>query len=361
MAAVKLVRAAWVTVALGACSKPFAAPSPLGSATNNAHAGPAVAADAAPTEADATAARAEVPVDRGGVSPLEGDEAEVVLFADAPDAKAARAVRCPRDLPAERRVNCLIELRFTKDAAAAKVALELYGRYGILAGVDVDHVMNGGYRGMLHLVPAPPIGVSARHIAWVLAAAKDFDGFFAALAARGARDVRYRWHPFALRYMRSVGARTPSAYAQGWEVAYNLDGSLHVSGDAVRETMFHEIFHLNDAAQDDWSVAALGPIFDSIVRKCGTALPCLTPFTPNATVVRGGTYYSFQPGNGVREYAAELAIRYYREQRALVSGRLGMAPFKCGPPSNARAWELIVNAFFGGFDLVPPCDATRAK
>jgi hypothetical protein len=63
----------------------------------------------------------------------------------------------------------------------------------------------------------------------------------------------------------------------------------------------------------------------------------------------------------VREYAAELAIRYYREQRALVSGLPGVAPFKCGAPSNARAWELMVDAFFGGFDLVPPCAAVRAK
>jgi hypothetical protein len=75
-------------------------------------------------------------------------------------------------------------------------------------------------------------------------------------------------------------------------------------------------------------------------------------------MVRGGTYYAFQPdnGDGVHEYAAELALRYYREQRALVRGEAPvLPPFKCGPEESARAWSLIVDEFFGGVDLVPDC------
>ena len=73
------------------------------------------------------------------------------------------------------------------------------------------------------------------------------------------------------------------------------------------------------------------------------------------TIVRGGTYYSFQPGNGVGEYAAELALRYYREQRAALRALPRPRPFKCGPPENARAWALVRDELFGGIDVVPPC------
>jgi hypothetical protein len=73
-------------------------------------------------------------------------------------------------------------------------------------------------------------------------------------------------------------------------------------------------------------------------------------------MVRGGTYYAFQPGNGVWEYAAELAIRYYREHRDLLAGkRAPKPPFKCGPAPNVEAWNKLVGEFFGGVDLLPPC------
>jgi hypothetical protein len=158
-----------------------------------------------------------------------------------------------------------------------------------------------------------------------------------------ADRVEGRCRPITLRFMRSVAARTPSAYASDWRVAWNLAGSLHTSPDAVRETLFHEIFHLNDEARssDGWSFGALGPIYDAIVKKCGARAACLAPYTPNDTMVRGGTYYSFQPGNDVREYAAELGLRYYREQRAVLRALPRPKPFKCGPPENRRAWALM--------------------
>ncbi len=377
-------------LALAACTKPQGVPASTGPSPAASTASSGLAATAldagsdVSAEASAGAESHEGDASFGAPSPFSGAEAEGILFADAPNGALARARECPVAASAHDRTTCLLDLRFANDRVAAKTAQELYERHGILAGVDVDHMMNGGYRGILHLVPAPPTGKDRRHLEWVLAAADDFKAFFTGLEARGARDVRfeagkegleargardvrYRFRSIALRFMRSVAARTPSAYAEGWEVAYNLNGSLLVSADAVRETMFHEIFHLNDASHgshathDAWSETALSLVFDSIVRKCGTALTCLTPFTPNTTVVRGGTYYSFQPGNGVREYAAELSIRYYREQRAILRAQPTFSPFKCGPPANARAWELIVNEFFGGFDLTAPCRAPLAR
>jgi hypothetical protein len=73
--------------------------------------------------------------------------------------------------------------------------------------------------------------------------------------------------------------------------------------------------------------------------------------------VRGGTYYAFQPEDydPVHEYGAELAIRWYREHRAITRKLPKVAPFKCGPKENAEAWKLIVDEFFGGIDRVPAC------
>ncbi len=144
-----------------------------------------------------------------------------------------------------------------------------------------------------------------------------------------------------------------------FSLAYNVKGSLLTTDTGVRETMFHEIFHMNDGAHGDWSVRALGADYDAIVKKCGAMnVACLGPYAPNDTMVRGGTFYAFEPNNGlpVREYAAELALRWYKEHRAL--DRHEPFPqgkrFKCGPPENRRAWDAIVKEFFA-IDLVPPC------
>jgi hypothetical protein len=127
------------------------------------------------------------------------------------------------------------------------------------------------------------------------------------------------------------------------------------SADAVRETLFHEIFHLNDQAHGDWSARGLAPIFDAVVAKCGARSECLAPYAPNTTKVRGGTYYAFYPGNGVGEYAAELALRYYKEHRAVFHKTPFGAAFKCGPAENAQAWKAIADEFFGAIDRTPPC------
>jgi hypothetical protein len=291
------------------------------------------------------------------------DEVAAVLFADRASPSSVVA-SCPSSVPAQARLRCLFDERYRGDAKAAMVAHELLVRWQVVAGVEVAHTMDGGYRGHIRIEPALPVGAERRHIEWIAGAMRDFDRFFVQVDRRApdgprAERKRYRFRPITLRFMRSVAARTPSAYAHDWTVAWNLAGSLHTSADAARETLFHEIFHLNDEAHATagkaWSFGALGAIFDAIVRKCGTATACLAPYTPNDTKVRGGTYYSFQPGNGVREYAAELALRYYREQRAAFAAGAVLKPFKCGPAENARAWALMRDEFFAGVDAVPAC------
>jgi hypothetical protein len=254
-------------------------------------------------------------------------------------------------------VECLIEARYRGDAEAQKLALALFADTGDVAGVGADEVMDGGYRGKIHLVPQPPVAKYRQQLAWTVAALRDIDAFFAAQFTADTQPA-YRWRALGLRYVRSVGKRTPSAWAGNWRVNYNVDGSLMTSATSVRETLFHEVFHLNDEHHGDWSRKTLGASYDAIVARCGTDERCLAPFAPNDTVVRGGTYYAFQPnnGDGVHEYAAELAVRYFKEQTEMrVAGKLSRRAFKCGPAGNGRAWQALVDEFFAGVDRVPAC------
>jgi hypothetical protein len=280
----------------------------------------------------------------GGAPRVTLDEARR-LFPDAPR-------RCAD-------IECLIEQAYARDARAQAIALALYRASGDVAGVGPEEVMDGGYRGKIHLVPELPVGKYRTHLTWVADSLRSIDGLFQALYDQRPAPA-YRWRALQLRFVRSVGKRTPSAYAMGWLVEYNVEGSLLTSFEGVRETLFHEVFHSNDGAHGDWSAKALRKDYDAILEKCGPKLTnrCLAPYAPNNTVVRGGLYYAFQQNNGdpIHEYAAELAVRYWKEQsRMLSAGKLSRKAFKCGPPENARAWKALVDEFFGGRDLTPPC------
>ena len=219
-----------------------------------------------------------------------------------------------------------------------------------------EETMDGGYRGAIHLVPQLPVRRYKQHLVWVTKAWVDIDTFFTGLDLPD--PAPYRWRGIAMKFVRSVGKRTPSAWASSWTINYNVEGSLMTSAAGVRETLFHELFHSNDGAHNEWSARVLQRDFDAIVARCGTRVACLAPYAPNSTMVRGGTFYAFQPnnGNGVHEYAAELAVRYFDEQRAMLdAGKLTKPAFKCGPPANGRAWRALVDEFFAGRDLVPAC------
>jgi hypothetical protein len=261
------------------------------------------------------------------------------------------------DADIKKRALCMLDARYDRDAQARDLARAMFERTGTLAGVHREDTFDGGFRGTIRIVPELPVGTHRRQLEWTTAAFKDIDEVMVAVAAKGSAQPRYRYRELELRFFRSVGRTTPSAFASGWTIGWNVSGSLHKNADAVRETLFHEIFHLNDGAHGDWSPKTLGRDYAAIVRKCGRDVSCLAPYAPGDTKVRGGTYYAFQPDNGVsvREYAAELALRWYREHRAIVRGEtLAKPPFKCGPPENARAWRAMVDEFFA-IDLVPPC------
>ncbi len=259
-------------------------------------------------------------------------------------------------------VECLIGAAYAADRKARDLALALYRDTGTVAGVGPEEIMDGGYRGNIRLVPQLPIGGYRKHLVWVDAAMRDIDAWFAALYKDQTIAPSYRWRALQLRFVRSIKKRTPSAYAFGWTIEYNVEGSLLTSADGVRETLFHELFHNNDFDHGDWSAKTLQTDYDAIVAKCGTKVKCLAPYAPNKTMVRAsGTYYAFQPnnGNGVHEYAAELAVRYFTEQSEMLRAkRLSKPAFKCGPPENARSWKAFVAEFFGGRDLTPGCSAT---
>jgi hypothetical protein len=256
-------------------------------------------------------------------------------------------------------VACLIEHAYRSDGKAKAIALALWSDGGHIAGVGAEQIMDGGYRGKIHLVPQLPTGSYRQHLVWVADAMRSIDKFFADVFA-GQPAPRYRWRALAFRFVRSIGKRTPSAYATSWAIEYNVEGSLLTSAAGVRETLIHELFHVNDEDHGDWSARHLQADYNAIVERCGQALApsCLAPYAPNTTMVRGGTYYAFQPnnGNGVHEYAAELAVRYFQEQGEMISrGKLARRAFKCGPAENARSWKALVDEFFGGRDLVPEC------
>lgn len=248
--------------------------------------------------------------------------------------------------------------RFAKDPKARALALALFDADGDVADTGAEEQMDGGYRGAIHLVPQLPVADDRQHLVWVAAAARSFDDFF---ARAFDKPPSYRWTNLTFRFVRSTGGkRTPSAYASAWAITYNVAGSLLTSADGVRETLFHEIFHLNDEAHGDWSAKHLADDYAAILARCkATDAKCLAPFAPNTTMVRAsGTYYAFQPGNGnsVHEYAAELAVRYWREQSEMLAhGKLAARAFKCGPSPNGRTWAALVGEFFGGRDLTPAC------
>ncbi len=249
---------------------------------------------------------------------------------------------------------------YDKDPKAKAIAKTLFDSFGLVTKVGEDEVMDGGFRGKIHLVPELPTGSYRQQLVWVAAALTSIDTFLGEIKS----SLKYRWRDLTIHFVRSVKKRTPSAYATGWSITHNVSGSLLTSERGVRETYFHELFHLNDFDHGDWSAKTLTADYQAILKKCGTtgakAVKCLAPFAPNDTKVRAtGTYYAFQPDNGdsVHEYAAELAVRYFKEQSAMrTAKKLQGKAFKCGTAENARAWNALVAEFFGGHDLVPACD-----
>ena len=292
--------------------------------------------------------------------PIRLEDAREILFGALPRPRAlSRCKEAGEDPGDQRQIRCLIEARYEHDVEAAKIAVALYERMGTIAGLLVEQDFDGGYRGKLHLVPHLPEGEDRKHLAFVAGALYELDDFVAGVEKRAGAKPRYQLRHLAFRFYRSVKAKTPAAFVDGWSVAYNVRGTLNYSQRVVRDLLFHEIFHLNDFVAGQWSTRVLGEVHRSIVTKCGRDADCLEPFARHWLKVRGGTYYAFMPGNGVEEYAAELAVDYLREQLTMQSGKRVGEPFKCVAPQNGKAWRVLVDGFFAGTDLVPECPVPR--
>jgi hypothetical protein len=367
---VETVRAAIVLllVAFVACKSGAAAPGDSGTATAT------TAAATPPATATATASEAAAPVAEYAQVPTPAEfgaeEAEQILF-DENERK--KADECPGNVPESTRIRCLIGLRYRGDDEAAKAAERIWDRFGHVPGIEKQHVMNGGYRGLVKVMPALPVDRDRHHLVWLDRAFADIDTFLTAIAARAEPGkMRYRWRALALRFCRTPHATSPGAFAIGWNVSWNVAGALHTSAEAVRETTFHEIFHLNDAFHGLVTLKKLAKLQEGIRARCGVKVghpelatkltECLEPYTPNYTKVPGGTYYAFHPPNDAQEYGGEIAVRYLREQSAMLRGeKLDRPLFKCGPKESAEAWDVLVKEYWGGVDLTPPCLESPAR
>jgi hypothetical protein len=302
-----------------------------------------------PVVAEVTAP--EAPPDGGDETSAE--DAERVLFlATHLRTEPLRKV-CPETMARDARIRCLIALRYEEDQDSRDMALTLYTETGSLAGLLPEETSDDGRGGKVHLMPARPVGRYREHLRWIIDALRDYQRFVKGLSSHG--KVAFRDRPLHFRFFYSETGGHPSAFAVNRNVGYNLLGALNVSDATVRDTLFHEIFHLNDAWRGEWGKRALAPIFERITARCGKKVECLRPYSPTDTMM-GGTFYAFSPQGGVREYAAELGLRYYREHRLLLEGKpLPITAFKCGAPENQEAWKLLVDELFGGVDLVPAC------
>lgn len=256
--------------------------------------------------------------------------------------------------------ECAVSLRYAHDREALELARRLLFRTGAVPGMDDLSEIDASYLGDVPVQPVLPVGPHRHHLRWVTASVLDFDALFAALAPLAPAPMLFRTRPHGFRFFATRERSYPSAYANDGVVAYNVKGALYDNEEDVRATLFHELFHLNDDGHGEWSRSALADVFDAIVARCGADDACLARFAPDDAKVPDGTYYAFDPRTGsVVEYAAEVALRWYREHHAIVrEGRLPERPFKCGDELNREAWGRVTHEFFGGLDRVPDCSGS---
>ncbi len=262
---------------------------------------------------------------------------------------------CPVTLAEVARIRCLISLRYADEVDSKALALTLYEETGSLAGLLPEETNEDNKGKKIRLKPARPIGKNMQHLEWIVEAMRAYAGFFYELSKVQKKPIVMTDRPLDFRFFYTEEGGTPSAFAVGRNIGYNLNGTLNVHEEAVRDTLFHEIFHLNDVWQDNFSARMLAPIETRILANCKSDLKCLSRYAPTDTTMNGKPYAFTDGGNG-KEYAAELALRYFREQRLMMDGKpLPVPAFKCGAPENAEAMALLVDTFFGGVDLVPEC------
>ena len=247
--------------------------------------------------------------------------------------------------------RCALDFVYAEDTDARDVARELFELTGTLPGLEKARDIDAAHLGRLPVVPVVPMGEYRRHLVWVRDALTDIEKTFADVARKAPRAVMFRTRPYGFRFFKTQERSYPSAYAFEGIIGYNVEGPLHDSAESVTSTLLHEVFHLNDEGRGMWTTRVLAPIFEHIVAVCGDDHECLTPYAPSDDLTEGGTYYPFDSRTrDVREYGAELALRWFREVR-----EPSATPFKCVAAENEIAWQSLVEEFFGGFDPAAPC------
>lgn len=262
---------------------------------------------------------------------------------------------CPSSDPPREHAECLLRLRFRSDPEALAFARAIYAETNALVGIDM-HTSIEGYRGEdVGLRPAWPVGSARHHLRWLHGSLAAFDAFTRRIRAVAPHPVRFEPRPKAFVFFETEDTY-PSAYCDGAVIAYNVRGPLHRDRREMHETLFHELFHVNDSRRGGWSERVLGPMFDTIVRRCEDDDDCFAAFAPHSSLTEGGTFYAFDPRTrDVREYGAELAVRYFLEHEAIFAGQ-PLPRFKCRTPENRWAWERLSAELFGDVDLTEACE-----
>jgi len=357
------ILAAALFASLTACSAAPPAPTPIKTAPAPATSiAPPTSASVAPEPLPpAASASAQTPVPTPPTHPGRPEAAERVLFLATHLRTTDLREACPVTLDEVPRVHCLISLRYADENESKKLALTLYEETGSLAGLLPEETNQDSKGKKIQLKPARPIGRNKEHLQWILEAMREYARFLQELKTRAKRPVLMQDRPLDFRFFYTEEGGTPSAFAVGRNIGYNLNGTVNVHAEAVRDTLFHEIFHLNDVWQDNFSARLLAPIEMRILERCKGNVKCLASYAPTDTTMNGKPYAFIDGGSG-KEYAAELALRYFREQRLMIDGKpLPIPAFKCGPAENQEAMTLIIDTFFGGVDLVPACLAPSAQ
>lgn len=230
----------------------------------------------------------------------------------------------------------------------------------VLVAAGAAFPFDGAYRGRIVFRGIHPDSAPPSLVRRLIEANCRVDRAVAGLQHRAVRDtLQYPAHRPILRLVRaSPPSRTPSAVSRAGEIVINVDGSLLGDLERAVALLAHERFHLVDrhVAGVTWSARRLADSVNATLAECQGRLDCLKRYAPTSLMVRGGTYYAFQPGNNVAmEFAAELAARIILDAIGNPATRSADPHFKCRSPRNAFVWRAMVDDYFAGVDPSPRC------
>ena len=182
-------------------------------------------------------------------------------------------------------IECLIENAYAKRSPRRRRSRSrCTANSGSVAGVGPDEIMDGGYRGKIHLVPQLPTGEYRKHLEWVARRARrSIDEFFAKLYDKQpAPELSLARAPAAVRalgrqaHAERVRDRLARRVQRRGLAAHDRDG--------VRETSSTSCSTPTTARTATGRRKTLQKDYDAIVAKCpARTIKCLAPYAPNDT------------------------------------------------------------------------------